>query len=471
PNVSGGLLGAITGGPGKMSIRAGYGIYYSSVEDLSQFLGVGYAPFGIFWFGSTPLLDTPYINRQDGTIEGQPFPFSPPPLNVSAKNPDTSFNWAQVGQIDSNFYYNPHNRMPYSEHYHLTVQRQLGSNTVFSIGFVGNQGHRNVTSVESNPGNPGLCVFLSNPTNLDTGSPTCGPNNETPGSPFVLPPGVGFPAGATPIVEMQLPCLSNPALTCNAINSTRTIFGGVPTGTGGASFGTNPYVSTIANSAYNSLQTSLKHSSSRGEFLVGYTYSKCMDNGSSLQDATNVFNPKLTRSLCAFDITHNFVASYSVNLEFEKLFHADHGFAKKAAGGWQISGITTYATGTPVTLLPGPNFGVDQSLIGSVGFGWNVDEPNLLPGKILNNTNPRSGQTYFNTSLIVPEGCVDAACTGGAAIGSVGNASRRFFHGPGIANWDMALLKDTAITETKSVEFRFEAFNIFNHAQFQNPGG
>lgn len=471
PSAHTGFLSKLTGGPGKLSIRTSFGIYYSNVEDLSQFLEVGDAPFGIFWFGSSPLLDAPFVDRMSGGLQGQPFPFIPPPPNVSAKNPDTTFNWAQVGQISSNFYYHPKNRMPYSEHYQLSVQRQFGASTVLSVAFVGNQGHRNVTSVEANPGNPSLCVFLSNPTNLDTGSPTCGPNNETPSSPFVLPPGAGFPAGATPIVEMTTPCLSNAALTCNAINSTRTIFGGVPTGTGGASFGTNPYVITLAKSAYNSLQATLKHNSSHGEFLVGYTYSKCMDNGSSLQDATNVFNPRLTRSLCAFDVTHNFVASYSVHLPFERLFHADQGWRKKLAGGWQLSGITTYATGIPVTILASSSFGADQSLIGSVGFGWNVDEPNLLPGKILNNTNPRSGQTYFNTSLFVPEGCVDAACTGGAQIGVVGNANRRFFHGPGIANWDMALLKETPITETTSVEFRFEAFNIFNHAQFQNPVG
>jgi carboxypeptidase family protein len=477
PAASSGFLSKLTGGPGKTSIRAGFGIYYSSVEDLSQFLGVGDAPFGIFWFGSSPLLGLPFVDRLGGGLEGQPFPFSPPPLNVSARNPDTSFNWAQVGQISSNFYYDPHARLPYSEHYHLSIQRQLGSKTIASIGFVGNQGHRNVTSVEANPGNPALCVFLSNPGNLDTGSPTCGPGNEAPSAPFVLPPGAGFPTGATPIVEMQVPCLSNPAVMCNAINSTRTIFGGVPTGTFcggapcGASFGTNPYVSTVANSAYNSLQTSLKYTGSRGEFLAGYTYSKCMDNGSSLQDATNVFNPKLTRSLCAFDLTHNFVASYSVHLPFENLFHANQGWGKKVAGGWQVSGITTYATGIPVTIQPLPGGLADQSLIGTVGFGWNVDQASRLPGKILNNTDPRSGQTYFNTSIFVPEGCVDAACTGGAAIGSVGNANRRFFHGPGIANWDMALLKETPLTETKSLEFRFEAFNIFNHAQFQNPGG
>jgi hypothetical protein len=473
PTATSGLLSTLTGGPGKMSVRAGFGIYYSSVEDLSQFLGVGDAPFGIFWFGGSPLFESPFVDRMGGGIQGQPFPFAPPPLNVSAKNPDAAFDWGQVGQISSNFYYNPRNRMPYSEHYHLSIQRQFGANTVFSLGFVGNQGHKNVTSVEANPGNPALCVFLSSQANLDAGSPTCGPNNETPSSPFVLLPGAPFPTGATPLVETTVPCLSDNTKMCNAITSTRTIFGGVPTGPGGtgASFGTNPYVSTIANSSYNSLQASLKHNSSHGEFLIGYTYSKCMDNGSSLQDATNVFNPRLTRSLCAFDVTHNFVASYSVNLPFERLFHADRGWFKKVAGGWQISGITSYATGIPVTIQADPGFNADQSLIGSVGFGWNVDEPNRLPGKILTNTNPRSGQPYFNPAVFVPEGCIDAGCSGGAAIGSVGNANRRFFHGPGIANWDMALLKNINLSESKLLEVRFEAFNIFNHAQFQNPGG
>lgn len=471
PGASSGWLAWLTGGPGKMSIRAGFGVYYSNFEDLSQFLEVGDAPFGIFWFSSAaPLLDAPYIERDDGAIEGQPFPFTFPPLNISAKNPDTTFNWAQAGQISSSFYFNPHNRMPYSEQYNLFVQRQFGRNTMLSIGYVGNEGHRNITSVEANPGNPALCVFLSNPANLDVGSSTCGPGNETPSSPFVLPPGAAFPAGATPVVETTQPCLSNPALTCNAILSTRTIFGGTPTGTGGASFGSNPYVSTIAKSAYNSLQASLKHNSSHGEFLVAYTYSKCMDDGSSLQDATNPFNHNLTRSLCAFDVTHNFVASYSARLPFDKWFHADQGVARKFAAGWEISGITTYATGIPVTILASPSFSADQSLIGSQYFGWNVDEPNRLPGKILYNTDPRSGQPYFNINLFVPEGCSVANCTS-PEIGVVGDANRRFFHGPGIANWDMALLKQTPITERIHLEFRAEAFNIWNHAQFQNPDG
>ena len=54
--------------------------------------------------------------------------------------------------------------------------------------------------------------------------------------------------------------------------------------------------------------------------------------------------------------------------------------------------------------------------------------------------------------------------------GTIGSARRRFFHGPGLNNWDMALLKDTKFTETKTLQFRFEAFNVFNHAQFSANG-
>ena len=75
-------------------------------------------------------------------------------------------------------------------------------------------------------------------------------------------------------------------------------------------------------------------------------------------------------------------------------------------------------------------------------------------------TNPRKGGTYFNTSLFSNE-----------QLGQFGNSSRRFFHGPGLNNWNMALLKTTQITESKELQLRFEAFNLFNHAQFMNPTG
>jgi hypothetical protein len=208
----------------------------------------------------------------------------------------------------------------------------------------------------------------------------------------------------------------------------------------------------MANSAYHSFQATLRHTSTKGEFLLGYTYGKCLDNSSGLEDSVNPFNPRKSRGLCLFDVQHNFVGSYSLRLPFDKLFHATSGWSNRVASGWQLSGITTFATGLPISITEGK----DVSLAGSSG----TDEPNFTPGKILNDTNPRNGNSYFNTSLFSKE-----------ALGQIGNSGRRFFHGPGLSNWDMALLKDIGFTESKLLQLRFEAFNIFNHAQFVNPSG
>jgi len=89
------------------------------------------------------------------------------------------------------------------------------------------------------------------------------------------------------------------------------------------------------------------------------------------------------------------------------------------------------------------------------GVDEQVGRPMIAGGKVLQTTNPRKGGTYFNTSLFALE-----------ALGTIGSSRRRFFHGPGLNNWDMALLKDTKLTESKTLQFRFEAFNVFNHAQF-----
>lgn len=80
PDHSDGLLGALFGGPGKTSIRAGFGIYFTSVEDLSQFLEVGDPPYGIFWVSSAPpVFESPFLSRSNGLPEpasgGNPFPF------------------------------------------------------------------------------------------------------------------------------------------------------------------------------------------------------------------------------------------------------------------------------------------------------------------------------------------------------------------------------------------------------------
>jgi hypothetical protein len=125
--------------------------------------------------------------------------------------------------------------------------------------------------------------------------------------------------------------------------------------------------------------------------------------------------------------------------------------------GWGISGITRFGTGFPVTLYNN----TDSSLLGTFGNGVNndlLDTPDFTPGALQIHTNPRDGKPAFNSSLFsLP------------SLGTLGTSSRRFFYGPGIQNFDITLTKNLRLTETKSMEFRLEAFNAFNHAQFYGP--
>jgi hypothetical protein len=219
------------------------------------------------------------------------------------------------------------------------------------------------------------------------------------------------------------------------------------------SFQSNGYFGTIGTSNYNSLQINFRHTSKRLQTLLGYTYSKAFDDASGYGEQVNPFNPSLSKGLSAFDVTHNFVVSYNYAMPFDLL-----GGPKRLTHGWQLSGITRFSTGLPVVIYEAD----DRSLLGTAFTGpiiLDVDTPNYTPGS-LNIANPRSGLPYFNTSLFSLEN-----------LGQLGDSRRRFFHGPGINNFDMALVKNTMLTERMNLEFRAEFFNLFNHAQFQNVQG
>jgi hypothetical protein len=216
----------------------------------------------------------------------------------------------------------------------------------------------------------------------------------------------------------------------------------------------NYIFATVANSAFNSLQVNLRHTSGRMTFVAAYTFSKSLDDSSNLADKQpNPLDNRLSRGLSSFDVTHNFVVSYSYLLPFDSLAHNK----SRLASGWRLVGITHLATGFPIIMSEGD----DHSLLGNFG---GTDTPDFLGGN-LDFKNPRqanvsTGIPYFSTALFTP-----------SAIGYEGTANRAFFHGPGLNNFDMSLLKDVKLAERSSVEFRVEFFNIFNHAQFLNPGG
>jgi hypothetical protein len=412
------LLGKTLGGPGQTSIRAGFGMFYTAIEALSIGVLSANAPYGTTYTSPTPpLFVTPFISASTGQ-GSQYFPVQLAPLNSSASHPDPNVNWSQYEPVSGLPAYPTTNRIPYTEEYMLSFERQLSPNTVLSASYVGAQGHRLLALVEANPGNPALCLQLSHPSTLAPGQTPCGPFLE--GNTYISASG-------------------------QTIRGTRFPLG--------SNFGSDTNQATIGNSNYNALEVTLRHTSGQLEILGGYTYGKSLDQASNLGEEINPVNPALSKALSAFDVKHNFVVSYKYNLPVEHLFHASNRWTQ----GWAISGITRYSTGFPVTLY---NYG-DNSLLGTEPNGVNnygVDEPQYTPGPLRLNHNPRDGQPYFNTAIFSLQ-----------PLGQPGNAKRRFFYGPGIDNYDMALLKSIALPESKSLEFRFEGFNIFNHAQFYGP--
>ncbi len=416
PSAANGILGRLFGQSGQTSIHAGFGVFYTVFEEGLANNEIGDTPFGD-WYqpGTPPLFATPFIDRSTGFVHPQAFPV-PALAPASASHPNNSVNWSLYEPIGSSpgFWYK--NRIPYTNQYNLSIQRQIASNNLIELGYVGSEGHALITNTEANAGNPALCLSLSETNEVANGSPTCGPFGED--TVYTASDGTVYKGLRSPL---------------------------------GYSFTSDGLYKTIGNSTFNSFQASWKHKSGPLEFLAGYTFSKSIDSGSGYSEMINPGNPKLNHALSAFDVPQNFVASYEYKLPFDKLK------ANRLTSGWTIAGITHFASGLPITLTESD----DHSLLGtgSAGAGSGADTPVYTPGS-LHFGNPRSGQPYFNVSLFSP-----------SQIGQVGTAKVRFFHGPGMDNSDMTLMKQTKFTETKSLQFRFELFNAFNHAQFLNPPG
>jgi hypothetical protein len=416
PGFERGILKKVFGERGKSSLRASYGIFYTAFPGLSAGIMYAVPPFGYNYLSpQPPLFSTPFINAADGGENVDPFPLTFPPHNVSTKNPNTSFNFADVLPISADPYFYYRNDVPYTENYMLSFERQLSSSLLLTVSYVGNEGHHLLVLVPTNPSNPALCLNLSQPSEVEPGSPTCGPFGE------------------------------------DAVITSRTgqVYHGTRVGLG-PNYGENTAQQTIGNSNYNALETNLRYIGKRSEFLLGYTYSKSMDQASNLGEQLNPMDTEATRTVSAFDMRHNFVASYNVTLPFDLLFRRSN----RLTQGWTVSGTTRFSTGFPVTLFDDS----DNSLLGTLGNGVNnylLDTPNYNGAPLEINTNPRNGRPEFNTSAFSPE-----------VLGQLGNASRRFFYGPGINNFDVMLSKRLRITESKSLEFRLEGFNVFNHAQF-----
>ncbi|HEX4168095.1 MAG TPA: carboxypeptidase regulatory-like domain-containing protein [Bryobacteraceae bacterium] len=196
-----------------------------------------------------------------------------------------------------------------------------------------------------------------------------------------------------------------------------------------------------ASSTYHSLQVQLKRQMSKGLLLQAvYTWSKAIADASAYaQLPQDSYDLRAERSLASFDRPHVFVLNYVYDLPF---FRQQKGFLGEAFGGWELSGIVTLQSGTPINIgLTGGNIGL-------------ATRPNVVGGQTANG--PKTVNEWFNTAAFTMP-----------AYGFFGNSAEYSVRGPGVETWDFSLFKKFQIGERLSYQLRGDAFNLFNHTNFE----
>jgi hypothetical protein len=515
PGYTEGFLGKLFGGPGKSSIRAGYGIFYNPIEQLVLEQFSAEPPFGGSSFLSSPLFNLPYLS-QAGTVSPNPFtgvinqtPQTPCAVDTPG-GPNGCVDWSTFRPILLFGEFAPHLKSQYAEQYNLTLERQLSKDMLLRVSYVGTQAHHLLASHDLNTGNIQTCLGIAqiaanDPTGNSVltapgGSPgnTCGPFGAD--SEYYIPPGVTIPSVTQPVQPFKtvpsncngllLPYTGAPGNTPQCIPAgtvlgSTVINGNVIAPNGIVLVGTRPYASpncqplsgsamtgcpqdgvdvisniftedTIANSNYNALQISLEKSYAHGLlFQASYTFSKAIDQGASFENELNALNFDATRGVSLLSAKNRFVFSPVWELPIPKY----DGAKGKVLDGWGASAIITYQSGFPIRVWD-PN---DPELQSSEFFESANTPTATAPVQFLN---PKTnGGLWFN-----PANFTDPTITG-TNYGVFGNTPHALCCGPAISDTDLVLSKKTRISERWDTEFRAEFYNAWNHTQFNNPDG
>ena len=258
----------------------------------------------------------------------------------------------------------------------------------------------------------------------------------------------------------------------------RSFFGTQPNGATlprrNPNFGSMRYFRTGANSFYNSMQLKLLKQFSHGfHFETSYTFARNVDQASAIYNTdtvqsganTGLLDPdnlKMNQSLSELHVAHDLSINYSWELPFgsgRRFARGTAGVAGKLLEGWRVTGITVVRSGLPFTINEASN----RSRTGGAGSrGAFQDRPDLLlaPGCSNNPIQTGNPNRYYNP------GCFTLS-----PLGFFGNLGRNTLVGPGLVNFDFSVVKETHLTEKRSLEFRAEFFNIFNHPNFSVPSG
>jgi Carboxypeptidase regulatory-like domain len=505
PGWTEGWLAKLTGGPGKTSVRAGFGLFYNPIEQLVLEQFSAEPPFGGSTFLSNTNFNLPF-QFQSGGNAPNPFggvitqtPQTPCAVDTPG-GPNGCVDWSNFRPLLLFGEFAPHLKSQYSEQYNLTIERQLSKDMLFRISYVGTQAHHLLASHDLNAGNIQTCLGLTNLATLNPnnvlsaptaagGTPTtCGPFGAD--SEYFIPPGTVIPADPTlsalPPQPFKVPSLNCAGLVLpytGAPGGNPTCFSG-PVGARGLTLvGTRPFSSpncapssgagcpgdavpvfsnifaedTIANSNYNALQISLDKSFSHGLlFSASYTFSKAIDQGASFENELNPLNFNATRGLSLLDAKNRFVFSPYWEIPVPKY----DGFKGKALDGWGTSAIITYQSGFPIRVQTQNDLELQSSF-----FFEDANTPQVT-GKV-QFTNPKSATNVSNGTAFY----LDPGNISDPGAGQFGNLPHALCCGPALSNTDLVISKKTPINERWNTEFRAEFYNAWNHTQFANPDG
>ncbi|HXX14895.1 MAG TPA: carboxypeptidase regulatory-like domain-containing protein [Candidatus Eremiobacteraceae bacterium] len=480
PGWTDGWLAKLTGGPGKSTIRGGYGIFYNPMEQLVLAQFSAEPPFGVSASLSGPLFNTPFLS-QNGTAvpnnSGSIIKQTPSTPCFDPSGPAGCVDWSLFRPILLFGEFQPHLRTQYAEQYNLTIERQLTSDMLLRVAYVGTQAHHLLASQDLDYGNSQTCLDL----NTVVGAGTCGPFSADYPYSFVLQPGQTFhmpyipgptpnsadipcpygkkqPTGCvitatapTPITLVGIRPYSSP--NCNPFTGAGCPADGVPL------FSNIFAENTVANSNYNGLQVSVEKNFSHGLlFQASYTFSKAIDQGASFENELNPIYSNFTRGLSLLDAKNRFVFSPVWQLPIPKR----PGVEGKFVNGWQLSAIITYQSGFPIRVQDQNDAELQSSI-----FFESTNTPYMTAP--LQRLNPKTnGNYWFNTANFC-DPVVSSSCP--QALGSYGNTPHALCCGPALSNTDLVIAKLTPLTERLNTEFRAEFYNAWNHTQFENPDG
>src|SRR5205807_1765607 len=453
------------GTSGKTSIKAGWGLFYNPIEQLVLEQFSAEPPFGGSTFPFNTFFNTPFLDQSGGF--SYPNPFGLPSLGGAngILNPprNQAVDWGMFRPILLFGQFQPKMRSQYSAQYNLSIEHELSRDLKLQVGYVGSQGHRLLATHDINYGNPQTCLDL----NAVLGDGTCG--QYFADSTFSIDPGTTLP------VDFHLP--NNSVIPAGTVLTNGLTLVGLRrysspqcdplTGNGCPGDGIPVFSSifaqdTIASSAYNSLQASLDKRFAHGlQFTAAYTFSKSFDEASSFEGILNPIDPRISRSLSAFDARHRLVLSYYWELPTRKF----DGAKGQVLNGWAFSGITSFQTGFPIRI----STVADNELMYSFDFELPGQPAQLAP---FHTMRPQSNNNYYFDPNSFTDNATDNSappCSAGAQyecyqpslLGTLGNTKRTICCGPHLSNTDFAILKTIPITENTHVDFRAEFFNIF----------